>query len=238
MDCERSTGVHRSPRRVGRVLALRPGPRTRARRRNRHLERRRVLPRNAAGLSGARGWAGCLRTTPSKSPSNSRAEPAQTISSTRLHHDPNFGDLTYGDVAGTRKGKRIHSDLSEGDIIGFYTGLQTEYKHRYIIGYFTVEQIDDDPAFHPENAHGRRFQAAGRPKHDDVVIVDGREPGGLLERAYRISEKLDKPPWHRVSTDAVESLNIVDGNVAVARKPPLTLDIEPAEFVEKMPPVR
>ena len=162
----------------------------------------------------------------------------ETIASKRLHHDPNFEDFTYGDIAGTRKGDRILSDLSEGDIIGFYTGLQSDYKHRYIIGYFTVAQIDDEPASHPENAHGQRVQAAGSPKHDDVVVVDGREPGGLLERAYQISEKLDSPPWHRVSNDAVEALNIVDGTVAVSRKPPITLEVDPEEFIEEMPPVR
>lgn len=161
-----------------------------------------------------------------------------TISSTRLHYDPNFDDLTYGDVAGTTKGKRIRSELTEGDIIGFYTGLQSDYKHRYIIGYFTVDEIDDNPAAHPENAHGQRIKAAGSPKHSNVVIVNGRKPGGLLERAYRLSEKINKPPWHRVSPDAVELLHIREGTVAVSRKPPLTLNLDPEEFIKRIPSVR
>lgn len=160
------------------------------------------------------------------------------IASKRLHHDPNFEDLTYGDVVGTRKASRIYSDLEEGQLIGFYAGLQTDYKHRYIIGYFTVDEIDDEPARHPQNAHGLRVKAAGKPKNDEVVIVDGREPGGLLESPYKISHKIDSPPWHEVSPEAVEELNIVDGTVAVSIKPPLTLNMDPEDFIEKMPPLR
>lgn len=162
----------------------------------------------------------------------------EKIAETKLHHDPNFSELTYGDVASTTKGKRIQSDLGEGDIIGFYTGLQSDYKHRYIIGYFTVEEIDDDPTSHPTNAHGQRVEATGNPKHDDLVIVDGRKPGGLLQQPYKISEKIDRPPWHQVSEEAATTLNIDRGTVAVARKPPLTLNIEPEEFIAKMPPLR
>lgn len=162
----------------------------------------------------------------------------EKIAETKLHHDPNFSELTYGDVASTTKGKRIRSDLGKGDIIGFYAGLQSDYKHRYILGYFTVEEIDDDPASHPANAHGRRVQATGNPKHDDLVIVDGKKPGGLLQQPYRISEKIDRPPWHRVSKEAATTLNIDRGTVAVARKPPLTLNLEPEEFRAEMPSLR
>lgn len=165
-------------------------------------------------------------------------EDREIIADMHLHHDPNFAELTYGDVAGTSKGNKIHSDLEPGDLIGFYTGLQSDYKHRYIIGYYCVDGIDNSPENHPDNAHGRRVEAAGDPKHDDVVIVDGRDLGGLLEEPYRISEKIDRPPWHRVSEESAAALNITEGTVAVARKPPLTLDIDPEEFITEMPPLR
>lgn len=165
-------------------------------------------------------------------------EDPERIAGKQLHHDPNFSELTYGDNANTSKGDRIRSDLEVGDIIGFYVGLQSDYKHRYIIGYFTVRAINDDPTAHPANAHGRRVEATGSPKHDDVVIVDGRKPGGLLEEPYKISEKIDRPPWHRVSEEAATALHIVDGTVAVSRKPPLTLNLDPEEFISEMPPLR
>jgi hypothetical protein len=56
-----------------------------------------------------------------------------------------------------------------------------------------TELSDDEQqavmADHPENAHAKRFRATGAINDGDgLVIVDGREPGGLLDRAVRISE--------------------------------------------------
>jgi hypothetical protein len=86
------------------------------------------------------------------------------------------------------------------------------YSHRYLIGSFTVNQVVDFGAInhdgrtvrftdcsaevqarvmdeHRENAHAKRFRASGTINDGDgLVIVDGREPGGLLDRAVRISE--------------------------------------------------
>ncbi len=132
-----------------------------------------------------------------------------------LHHDPNFEALTYGET--TSRGaytKRLRS-LDEGDGVAFYTGLrdaETGYRHRYLIGYFTVAAVvdcqhldrGDESAClsdlsaaaqnrlmdrHRENAHAKRFLATGQVADDDgLVIVDGRKPGGLLEQAVPISE--------------------------------------------------
>jgi hypothetical protein len=132
-----------------------------------------------------------------------------------LHYDPNFAALTYGETTSRGAYTTLLSDLEPGDGVAFYTGLQGEdsrYKHRYLIGYFTVATVldcrqierggegvsfealspaeqDDLMAAHSENAHAKRFQATGELANGDgLVVVDGTEPGGLLERAVPISE--------------------------------------------------
>lgn len=132
-----------------------------------------------------------------------------------LHYDPNFEALTYGESTSRGSYIQIIRSLSEGDIVAFYTGLkgdETRYTHRYIIGYFTVDSIidfqglrrsgeevkfSDLPAEeqnnlieqHSENAHAKRFEASGEiADNDGLVIIDGKEPGGLLDEAFRISQ--------------------------------------------------
>ena len=132
-----------------------------------------------------------------------------------LHYDPNFEDLTYGESTSRGAYTQVIRSLSEDDVVAFYTGLSgedTNYTHRYIIGYFTVDDIIDfqdlrrdgeEVKFsdlptdeqhnliqkHSENAHAKRFEASGTiVDNDGLVIVDGKEPGGLLDKAFRISQ--------------------------------------------------
>lgn len=132
-----------------------------------------------------------------------------------LHYDPNFEALTYGESTSRGSYTQVIRSLSEDDVVAFYTGLRgedTKYTHRYIIGYFTVDSITDFQGLRrngkevkfsdlppgeqheligelSENAHAKRFQASGAiAENDGLVIVDGKEPGGLLEKAFRISQ--------------------------------------------------
>lgn len=132
-----------------------------------------------------------------------------------LHYDPNFEALTYGETTSRGAYTKILRGLDEGDIVAFYTGLRGEdasYRHRYIIGYFTVEEIVDCQSLrydgqevsfsdlpsnqqselmesHSENAHAKRFRASGAiANNDGLVIVEGKKPGGLLDKAFQISE--------------------------------------------------
>jgi len=131
-----------------------------------------------------------------------------------LHVDPNFEALTYGETTSRGAYTALLRELDPGDGVAFYTGLRSGeggYRHRYVIGYFTVTEVvdcrrlgpagtsftelsaDDQAALmgrHAENAHAKRFRATGRLANGDgLVIVDGTEPGGLLERAFPISER-------------------------------------------------
>jgi hypothetical protein len=132
-----------------------------------------------------------------------------------LHYDPNFEALTYGESTSRGSYTQVIRNLSEDDVVAFYTGLRGDdmsYTHRYIIGYFTVGSIIDFQKLrqdggevkfsdlptdeqhniiqqHSENAHAKRFEASGAiADNDGLVIVDGREPGGLLDKAFRISQ--------------------------------------------------
>lgn len=132
-----------------------------------------------------------------------------------LHYDPNFEALTYGESTSRGSYTKVLRSLSEDDVVAFYTGLRgddTSYTHRYIIGYFTVDSIIDlqklrrdgeEVKFgdlptdeqhtlieqHSDNAHAKRFEASGAvADNDGLVIVDGKEPGELLNKALRISQ--------------------------------------------------
>lgn len=148
-----------------------------------------------------------------------------------LHHDPNFDALTYGETNSRGAYTKLLRSLEPGDLVAFYTGLQRPDgggRHRYVVGYFTVNEVvdlqrmehgDDVVSFsdlprsaqrafadrHAENAHVKRFLATGSfaAPDDGLVIVDGREPGGLLDRAFRISEQ--HASGHYYLTDELEA---------------------------------
>jgi len=147
-----------------------------------------------------------------------------------LHHDPNFEALTYGETTNRGAYTALLTDLDPGDGVAFYTGLRREdsrYTHRYLIGYFTVASVLDCRALerdgeqvsfealsqaaqerlmarHGDNAHAKRFQAGGELENGDgLVIVDGTEPGGLLERAVPISRH--RSGGHHYLTDEFQA---------------------------------
>jgi hypothetical protein len=172
-----------------------------------------------------------------------------------VHRDPHFAALTYGEhrpgyVAPLR-------ELTPGDIVAFYAGLPTpasSYKHRYLIGWFTVAEPPTvlEPELehtekrailkaHPENAHARRFAGHGDLYYHDpsvcsphpVVIVDGREPGGLLDRAIRLTDRRRGPNYYMAPTVA-EALaprrGSEHGTFLGGIKPAVPCDIDPDAF--------
>jgi hypothetical protein len=127
-------------------------------------------------------------------------EETDSFDEVRIHHDPNFDELTFGDPGKSRKGLL---SLEEDDILGFYAGLtppgQTRPKHRYLIGYFIVDRVVDFDALDGEalerevernkaNAHIKRYLKRRDSRHlADLVIVQGRNPGRLLDEAILLS---------------------------------------------------
>jgi len=136
----------------------------------------------------------------------------ETIRNHPVHYDPNFEALTYGDKRGRGGRGSALVELNPGDGLGFYTGIDDgDGLHRYIWGYFTVREVADlgglgTDAYRerlrdfPENAHAKRLAGAGKAKHEggngsSLVIVDGKEPGGRLERPVKISTTIDKSQY-------------------------------------------
>lgn len=174
-------------------------------------------------------------------------DPAE-IAQYPVHYDPNFDALTFGDKRNRGTGSTLAS-LDSGDVLGFYTGLRngSDILNRHIFGFFVVEAVTDlskiadrdqyhaELAAHPENAHAKRLAGHGeRPKHYDVVIVDGRDPGGLLKQPYQISKRLDSAPWYRLTESFVDEFNVEEGSIAVSIKHPLTLDLPTDDFIQKV----
>lgn len=181
-----------------------------------------------------------------------------------LHHDPNFDALTYGETNSRSAYTKLLRGLDPGDLVAFYTGLQPDPdapRHRYVIGHFTVNEIidlqriehdgervrfsdlpqrvqDEFAAEHAHNAHVKRYLASGEfaAPDDGLVIVDGRTPGGLLDRAFKISEQAAS--GHYYLTDALEARfapeaggnhdrNAYLGGIKNAH----VLNIDPTEFI-------
>ena len=182
----------------------------------------------------------------------------ETIRETPVHHDPNLDVLTYGEhrpgyVAKLR-------DLEPGDAVGFYAGFpgpDSDYKHRSLFGFFTVAERptvvepDADRATkrallddHPDNAHARRFEGHGDLYYHDsgftdrprpVVVVPGREPGGLLDRAIRLSDRRRGPNYYMDEAVAatLSPASRTDNGVHLGGfKPALACEISGETFAE------
>jgi hypothetical protein len=170
-----------------------------------------------------------------------------------VHYDPNFEALTYGEGGKDQNVRAIEAHLDEGDVIAFYTGLETGgYMHRYVFGYFTVaaepvvieegateERKRDLLGSHGANAHAKRFAASGglyafdpdRPQGASrLALVDGCEPGRLLDRAVRLSSP-DSVGHFYVADDVADVLD--PGTEYLGGfKPPIACELPPATFVE------
>ncbi|MFC7072490.1 hypothetical protein ACFQJ7_14355 [Halovenus rubra] len=170
-----------------------------------------------------------------------------------VHYDPNLEALTYGEGGKDQNVNAIEEHLGEGDILAFYTGLETAGRmHRYVFGYFTLAE---DPIIinpdtdeekketilenHPENGHTKRFKDNGElyaldPEMSQgasrVAIVDGRKPGRLLDRAVRLSGPADTGNYYM--KDSIEETLNPNTAYLGGFKPPIRCDISAADFVE------
>jgi len=175
----------------------------------------------------------------------------ETIRSWPVHYDPNLTALTYGEGGKDQNARAIEANLEAGDTLAFYTGLETEgHMHRYCFGYLTVarEPVVVDASTdmgareallrsHGENAHAKRFRANGglyafdpeKPQGASrVVIVDGRAPGGLLDRAVRLSDP-ERVGHFYVSDDVADALDPETAYLG-GFKPPVVCDSSSAAF--------
>ncbi|QSG02797.1 Nmad3 family putative nucleotide modification protein [Natranaeroarchaeum sulfidigenes] len=178
----------------------------------------------------------------------------ETIAEYPVHHDPNFEALTFADKKSDGgKGSQIKSKLKSGDVLGFYTGIKRgpddSDLQRYLYGYMTVNDIHDlsdlnNGGYHdrlrefPENAHTKRLIGAGEPKHEDIVIVDGCEPAEKLTYPIRMSERIDEPPWYKITDEFASRFAVQNGLKGICRKFPVELQLAQSEFIERVDYIR
>lgn len=147
-----------------------------------------------------------------------------------LHLDPDFGELTYGDV-GARRGAGMR-DMTGGDVLAFYAGLRpiAPCPHRLVyalVGLYVVEEVV--PAaevprerWH-ENAHTRKAKRGG----SDIVVRAKRGRSGRLERCIPIGEWRDGA--YRVTHEVLDAwggLSVKDGFIQRSAVPPSFMDAE------------
>jgi len=175
-----------------------------------------------------------------------------------VHHDPNFEELSFGDQDGRGGTGNTLRNLEEGQVLGFYAGFDDDGdKNRYLYGYFTIKEVADLSDLSgksyrdrlrdfPGNAHAKRLIGSGKPKHsggDDeasLVIVDGTEPAGLLEKPVRMSSPMEGSPTHWLTREFIQHFEVTNNlnedtqRFAIDRKNPIYLDLEPDEFRSRL----
>ncbi|PCR90965.1 Nmad3 family putative nucleotide modification protein [Natrinema ejinorense] len=191
------------------------------------------------------------RITPQPVHEGTETVAGDELASWPLHHDPNFEALTYGEHRTSGYVSRLRA-LESGDVVGFYAGLRRpsgDRAHRYLIGYFTVDEVlvvgpDTPPgerqailAAHPDNAHAKRAQNGDLYLEKPVVIVDGREPGGLFEREpIRLSEYYvrdgNERPQYYLREEIADEWNVRAGGANMMFKPAYRCALSGAAFRE------
>ncbi|MFP8953038.1 hypothetical protein ACLI4Z_08720 [Natrialbaceae archaeon A-arb3/5] len=179
------------------------------------------------------------------------------LASWPLHRDPNFEALTYGEHRTSGYLSRLRT-LEPGDVVGFYAGLRRpdgERAHRYLIGYFTVDRVDvvspetstDERESllraHPDNAHAKRARD-GVLYHSEkeVVLIDGRQPGGLFDRHpvrlsdYYVRTGNERPQYYL--REGVESaFDVREGGSNMMYKPAYRCALSGEAFRELVGPL-
>ena len=149
------------------------------------------------------------------------------LSARKMHLDPDFECLTYGDQG--RRARQLSNCLS-GDLLVFYAGLfdVTGGKRLVyaIIGIFVVEDVilaANVPAnFRDINAHSRRILSVGA---EDLIVRARPGLSGRFERCLPIGEWRDRA--YRVRRDLIEAwggLSVKDGYLQRSARLPRLID--------------
>ena len=130
----------------------------------------------------------------------------------RMHLDPDFEQLTYGDRG--PKGKQIAGSLARGDFLAFYAGLRDTGSGALVyglIGLIVVDRICHAREMSPNewhrNAHCRRELLDSA---DDVVVVGQPGVSGRLSRCLVIGEYRDRA--YRVTRPLLEAWGGISAN--------------------------
>lgn len=146
-----------------------------------------------------------------------------------MHLDPDFEQLTYGDLG--ERAKQLRTHLDPGGRIVFYAALRGACPAELvyaIIGLFVVEGFvlagDIASTGRDINAHSRRVLDPGAK---DLVVLGRPEVSGRLDRCVPIGEYRDRA--YRVRRDLLEEwggVSVRDGYLQRSARLPRFLDPE------------
>ena len=163
--------------------------------------------------------------------------PDHLSGTTKVHLDPDFESLTYGEPFLSSNGRRasrgtIIGELGEGDFIAFFAGFRpmaeggprcAGWQHPLaycLFGIFVVERVARVGELSFEQrcacAHGRREGA-----EDDLVVFAKPRLSGRFRRAIPIGEYRDNA--YRVQRELLEvwgGLAVRDGYIQRSARPP------------------
>ena len=147
-----------------------------------------------------------------------------TLLNKKMHLDPDFHELTYGDN-GARRGV-IMSRMKSGDVLAFYSSLRpikesTQTLIYAIIGLYVVKEVvcvgDVEKKRWQQNAHTRRV----KPQATEIVVRAKKNESGRLESCIPIGEWRDRA--YRVRKDLIKKwggLSVNNGYIQRSAVPP------------------
>ncbi|MCY4047555.1 MAG: hypothetical protein OXF42_05550 [Candidatus Dadabacteria bacterium] len=151
----------------------------------------------------------------------------ECLTDQRMHLDPDFENLTYGDTA--RRGKNLLT-FREDDLVVFFASLRPVTKNELVyalIGLLTVEDIspvkDISASKRDENAHTRNSPS----EPTDIVVRGKKGKSGRFARYIRIGEYREGA--YRVTKPLLEQwggLSVKNGYLQRSATPPLFLNAE------------
>ena len=142
----------------------------------------------------------------------------------KMHLDPDFHELTYGDN-GARRGANM-SRMKSGDLIVFYSSLRPIKRcaHKLIyalIGLYVVKEVvsvgEVEKKLWRQNAHTRRVN----PRATEIVVRAKKNESGRLESCIPIGEWRDRA--YRVREDIIKKwggLSVNNGYIQRSGVPP------------------
>jgi hypothetical protein len=147
----------------------------------------------------------------------------------RMHLDPDFQNLTYGDAG--ERAKQIREYLQPGDLAVFYGALRDVRRSTgltyCLLGLFIVDHlklaIEVAEEDRDVNAHTRRML---EPGSQDVIVFGRPNASGRLERCIPIGEYRDRA--YRVRRDVLAEwggLSVKDGYLQRSARLPRFLDV-------------
>jgi hypothetical protein len=146
---------------------------------------------------------------------------------TVAHYDPEFESFTYADPT---RPKRSLRNLTPGDILAFYGGLEPygfddpPRRGLYLIAYFEVQAAGEYSRTNRQELKrlcSENFYLKNRENNDGLILVKGSRESRLLDRTHLISENGHGAGGHRIYVLSEEAKKLHQTERNPAKQPPM-----------------